>query len=257
MAMTPDAIANAAQILADARRDGTTIEGLPAALRPVTPDDALAIQRAVAKNLGATAGGWKCSVPSAARPILCAPIFERDIVSASPAALPIRNGMGRIEPEVALVMGTDLPKRAKPYDHAEIRAAVREAHLVLELVAARYDDPGKVTYPELLADSVANYGLYVGPSIGDGSDPALSAIPLTVARDGAALSQHDGRHGDGHPLNPLYWLVNFLAERDEGLRAGQIVTTGSYAGLLEVPIDVPLTLTFQGYGTISFTLTST
>ena len=254
--MTPEAIGQAAQFLANARRVHTTVARLPEALRPTAPEDALAIQRGVMNLLGQSVGGWKCSVPSAARPILAAPIFLRDIVSASPAAMPTRNGMAKIEPEVALVIGRDLPMRAKPYDAAEIRAAIKEARLVLELVAARYDDPGTVPYPELLADSVANYGLYVGPAIADGKDPALSAFPLTLSRDGEVLSRHDGRQGDGHPLNPLYWLANFLAARDEGLRAGQIVTTGSYAGLLEVPIDVPLQLDFGRFGTIAFTLTA-
>ena len=62
------------------------------------------------------------------------------------------------------------------------------------------------------------------------------------------LSTHDGRHGDGHPLRPLVWLANFLAARGEGLRAGQVVTTGSYAGAIEVPLDELLTVTFGDLG---------
>ena len=70
------------------------------------------------------------------------------------------------------------------------------------------------------------------------------------------LSTHDGRHGDGHPLRPLYWLANFLAGRDEGLRAGQVVTTGSYAGAIEVPVGTPLTVTFGDLGKIEIELRS-
>ena len=68
------------------------------------------------------------------------------------------------------------------------------------------------------------------------------------------LSTHDGRHGDGHPLRPLYWLANFLAARGEGLRAGQVVTTGSYAGAIDVPLDQSLTVTYGDLGQVAIEL---
>ena len=68
------------------------------------------------------------------------------------------------------------------------------------------------------------------------------------------LSKHDGRHGDGHPLRPLVWLANFLAARDEGLRAGQVITTGSYAGAIEVPMNERLTITFGDLGAVTVEL---
>ena len=77
---------------------------------------------------------------------------------------------------------------------------------------------------------------------------------MTVRGPAAVLSRHDGHHGDGHPLNPLYWLANFLAARGDGLRAGQIVTTGSYAGAIEVPIGQPLTVIYGDLGQVSIEL---
>jgi 2-keto-4-pentenoate hydratase len=77
------------------------------------------------------------------------------------------------------------------------------------------------------------------------------SFPGHDQRWGARLSTHDGRHGDGHPLRPLVWLANFLAARGEGLRAGQVVTTGSYAGAIEVPLDELLTVTFGGLGAVT------
>jgi len=58
----------------------------------------------------------------------------------------------------------------------------------------------------------------------------------------------------GHPLRPLVWLANFLRERGERLRAGQVITTGSYAGALEVPLATPLTITFGALGRMQVTL---
>jgi 2-keto-4-pentenoate hydratase len=253
-AMSPEAIADAAQVLATARRAGTTIDRLPEALRPATPQDALAIQRRVTALLGVAVGGWKCSVPNAARPIVAAPIHAPDITSTSPCAMPVHNGIARIEPEVAFVVGRDLPPRAHPYTDDEIRAAIREARLVLELVNARYADSAAVTYPELLADDVANHGLFLGPAIGNGSDPALASFMVRVESDTGVILEREGRHPDRHPLLPFLWLANFLATHEGGLRAGQIVTTGSYVGLVEVPSGRPLTIRFGGFGSLALTL---
>src|SRR5207237_7096780 len=54
-----------------------------------------------------------------------------------------------------------------------------------------------------------------------------------------------------HPLRPLVWLANFLACRGDGLGAGQIVTTGSCAGVLELPLATPLDIRFGDLGTLS------
>ena len=87
-----------------------------------------------------------------------------------------------------------------------------------------------------------------------GLDAELHAFPVTVSGPSGVLATHDGRHGDGHPLRPLCWLANFLAARGTGLRAGQIVTTGSYAGAIDVPLAQPLTIAFGDLGRIAIEL---
>ncbi len=116
---------------------------------------------------------------------------------------------------------------------------MREARFVLELIGPRYADPAAVDFPELLADSIANQGLFVGPGAGRRrSRGHLEDVPAHGARAAARRSStRDGKHPDGHPLRPLYWLANYLAEkRDAPLRAGQIVTTGSYCGVRRRPV---------------------
>jgi 2-keto-4-pentenoate hydratase len=105
-----------------------------------------------------------------------------------------------------------------------------------------------------MADCVQNQGLFVGPRLPSGPDTPLASFPVTIRAVGRTLSMHDGRHGDGHPLRPLVWLANFLAGRGDPLRAGQVVTTGSYAGAIEVPLDTPLAVQFGDLGAIEVTL---
>ncbi len=125
---------------------------------------------------------------------------------------------------------------------------------MLELIGSRYAEPGAATWPELMADSVQNQGLYVGPAVPDGPGRRWKRYGSRVSAPTGVLLTHDGRHGDGHPLRPLYWLANFLAARNEGLRAGQIVTTGSYAGAIDVPLGQPLAVAFGELGTIAIEL---
>lgn len=245
----------AAQFLFAARNRRTPGPRIPADARPADIADALAIQMRVTDLVGQPIGGWKCSVPSDARPILAAPIFAPTICTASPCAVIGAGATAKVEPEIAFVLARDLPARATPYSEEEVRGALREARFVLEIIGPRYTDPASVTYPELLADSVANQGLFVGPAVADVFTRPLETFPIVVRAGDGVVATRDGRHGDRHPLRPLYWLANHLAGTPTPLRAGQIVTTGSYCGVVDVPLDVPLTFAYGDFGTLAVTLT--
>jgi 2-keto-4-pentenoate hydratase len=241
----------AATELAARRLAGRRGPRLPAPLRPLGTADALVIQRRVAARLGAI-GGWKCSVPAGER-INVAPLFSAWIHRGVHATVNPRGSRAAIEPEVAFVLGRDLPARGRAYEPREILEAVSERRLAIELIGNRYDDPDSVPLAEILADGANNQGLVVGPVIADaGAD--LTAFAVTVRGAGGFALDHAGRHPDGDPQRPLVWLANFLTQHGDHLRAGQIVTTGSYAGVLDVPLATPLTVTFGTLGQMQLTL---
>jgi len=247
-------IADAATFLAAARRSGRPGARLPEARRPQDLESALAIQARTVAVLGQTVGGWKCSLPPAPGRVNCAPILAPTISRTSPYAVDATGTTARIEPEVAFVMARDLPGRGTPWSEAEVKSAIGETQLVLEILGTRYADPASASWLEMIADCVQNQGLFAGPLLPQGPDTPLAGFPVTIRAAEQTLSTHEGRHGDGHPLRPLVWLANFLAERGNPLRAGQIVTTGSYAGAIEVPTATPLTVQFGDLGTIALTL---
>jgi 2-keto-4-pentenoate hydratase len=55
-------------------------------------------------------------------------------------------------------------------------------------------------------------------------------------------------------LKSLGWLVHFLNGRGQGLKAGQIVTTGSYAGIVEAPLGVPIKVQLNDFGAFNVEL---
>src|SRR5450432_50597 len=182
---------SAAQFLAAARKIGLPGGRLPEATRPTDLESALVIQRRVVELLGQTIGGWKCSVPSEPRPILAAPIYASTIYRNSPCPVVVTGNVARIEPEVAFIMGRDLPQRDSPYSEAEIRSAIDEPRLVLELLGTRYTHSADASWPEMMADNVQNQGLFVGPTFARGLDAALRRFAVTVETNAGVLSTHD------------------------------------------------------------------
>jgi 2-keto-4-pentenoate hydratase len=242
--------AQAAAILAVRRRAGEPGPRLPEPLRPLDIDAALAIQASVTEQLGERIAAWKCGTPVEDRVVL-APIHAGTVHAASPCPVWAREGQVRIEPEIAFILGHDLPARDASYTPAEIDAAVARVHIALELIDSRYADPAAASAMEHLADGLLNQGLFIGPQVG--GTPGSMAIRIGI--EGDKDIDLDGRHPNADPRLPLYWLAEFLRSKGQGLQAGQAVITGSYAGTLAVPAGKDITVRFDDLGTLAVRLT--
>ena len=190
---------------------------------------------------------------AAARPRDLAPIFASTIREADAPYRVVGGPIVRIEPEIAFVLDRDLPAREQPYDEQDVRTAIREVRIVLEVLGCRYAGHARVEV-RAAGRRAIQPGLCVGPVVPDGLNVPLETLALSF--EGALNRAIDGRHPDGDPLKPLVWLVNFLASRGDAVRAGQIVTTGSYAGAIDVPLGDALTVRFGELGSLSVTLTA-
>jgi 2-keto-4-pentenoate hydratase len=250
-----DAVEGAARELVSARLTGRRLARLAPAYQPHDFETALRTQLAVGALLEERIAGWKCALPSSGKMIV-APIYRSLIADDPRWRLPVAGHKARLEPEVALVLERDLPPRTRPYEAAEVREAVGSVRLALELLDCRYADPEQVSFTELLADGLFNAGLYLGPEVGGGLARELGRIAITLEVDGTSAQRLDGCHPDGDPVRPLHWLANMLRERGEGLERGQVVITGSYAGVLEVPSDAQLRIGFGELGSIAIQLSA-
>lgn len=207
---------------------------LPEALRPLDLEDGWQVLQEVTRRLGQTVGGWKASLPQPGK-LVAAPIYQPVISRAAICAVPFPAGADvvKVEPELAFVLAQDLPPREQPYTEAEVDAAIGAVHAALEICASRYIAHTGLPFAELLADGIVNNGLWLGPELGA---PDVAAFELNWQVADTPATNVEARHPDGHPRAPLYWLANFLRERGVGLQAGQAVITGSYAGVLTVPM---------------------
>jgi 2-keto-4-pentenoate hydratase len=244
---------NAARILVAARRQGTLLERLPIELRPTNLEEGFAIQQKVGDQLGWQTAAWKCALPPAGK-IIAAPIYDAVIHRGAQCRIRAMPGQScvRAEPELACLLARDLPPRPEAYGEAEVLDALGNVHLALELLGSRYAHPESLTFPELLADGLFNAGLVMGPRVQlrEGATPADLPVEFSVSltRAGENTVSFAGRHPDRSVLAPIVWLVNFLRVRGLGLQAGQAVITGSYAGVLELPIGCELHIGFGDLG---------
>src|SRR4029079_14162653 len=134
----------------------------------------LAIQDRVLKLLSETVGGWKCGVPNPLTGPIVAAIPASAILRSIPCTVP--GAKGQIEPEIAFVIGHDLPPRATPYIDVEIRGAIAESRMVLELITTRYADKAAAPPPEIVADTYNHHGLLIGPVIPNVLDHSLESL---------------------------------------------------------------------------------
>lgn len=243
-------IEKAAEFLVRCRRENIQENGIPEDSRPQNTDEAMAVQQMVLALLGEKIGGWKCSVPSGEN-LLIAPLPASFIRRTSPCSVLPKGSTAEIEPEIAFILGRNLALRADPYSEEEIGAAVAETRLVLEVLGSRYRNPAAVSWPEALADSVRHQGMFIGPVLRDAFQKPLEGFHLTIEAPTGTIFDRDVRHPNGHPLRALHWLANFLSSRGQPLQAGDVITTGSYAGVIHAPVNAPLTLAYGTFGTFT------
>ena len=256
--MYPQPVVEVAQALVARRKEGCAGARFEEQTRPASLVDALLIQDAVShywcEDMDDSIGGWKCALPSNGKLVL-APIYTRTIDSIAPVALWPTAGKALIEPELAFFLNRDFPVREQPYSPAEIDAAIGRTHMALELIFNRYDTAATCDFAEILADGLVNQGLFIGPQVDSTRVAAAAAISIDVAIVGEDARQLAGVHPNGNPRAPLYWLVEFLRSQGKAIQAGQAIITGSYAGLLEVPLHRAIRITYAGLGDMDISFT--
>lgn len=137
----------------------------------------------------------------------------------------------KVEGEVAFVVGRDLTGAIPSY--SEFLSALAYALPALEIVDSAIAD-WKITLADTVADN-ASCGLYVlghqPVSIGQ---LMLGDLGLQLDRNGVTESVGSGAACLGHPLRAAYWLARTMAQRNEGLRAGEVILSGALGPMVNI-----------------------
>lgn len=252
-----------AKLLADLRRSGRQQSGLDPRLTPPDPATAYRVAALVEEELGWPVVGWKIAAAKEEMQKALrtnSPIYGRvfaPLIKPSPVTFERARLASPIpEVEYEAKLGADLPPRAKPYTVEEVGEAVASLHPGIEMAECRFvHDPAFPPLPAILADGAGSGTLVYGPAIEDWRtrDIAGQVVTLTcngeVRRTGTAAAALD------HPLVPLTWLANELSRTGIGLKAGQMVSTGTLTGMLAPKPGETFVANFGPFGSVTLIVT--
>lgn len=229
------------ELLAELRRGRRQQSGLEAALVPADAETAYRLAARVEAELGWRRLGWKIAAtrPEMQRALRASsPIYGRvydPFVISAPAVMeraPLLHPLPECEYMVRL--GADLPPRPRPYTEAEVSEAVASISPGVEVAECRFvPDAAFPPLEAILADGAGSGTLVLGQPIGDWAKRDIPGQPVVLRVDGVERRRGTAREALGHPLEPLTWLANELSRTGIGLRAGEVVSTGTCTGMIK------------------------
>lgn len=250
----------AGQALAEARRARRDLAELPGGL-PADETEAYAIQREAIAAYAADRVGYKIGATNPAAQAMLgtdhpfrAPLFAADCHASGATVDEPGYGLIGLEPEFALRLGQDLPARETPYALDEVTAAVASVHPAFELIGLRLPTELFRNAIIVTADFGANVAFVAGEGVRAWQEHDLATLPVHVHVDGEEVASGSGANVMGNPLNALLWLANDLAAAGDGLVAGDWISTGTCAGVIEAAPGQRAVATFGPVGEITLTL---
>lgn len=229
-----------ASLLVSLRRQGQQQSGLHPRLVPPDRQTAYRIARMVEEELACGVAGWKIAAFKAdlqKQLRTDAPIYGRvfsPYVMTSPASIPFAKLCSPIpEVEYQVCLGADLPPRPKAYTLDEVAEAVASLHPGIELAECRFaHDAAFPPLTAVLADGAGAGRIVYGQAIENWRTSNIAGQEVTLYCNDRPRRKGTAREVIDHPLAPLTWLANELSCTGIGLKAGQMISTGTLTGML-------------------------
>lgn len=247
--MTASALSPLASHILTLRRG--TCEPFDAALVPPDATAAMAVQAEVTHALGERIGGWKVGVSPDGVPF-GAPMYASGVL-ASPATLAL-GAYVVIEMEIAVRLARDLP--AGTHARETIVDAVGEVIAGIEVIRGRMGEPPAVPFNAFLADNGANLAYVTGGTTRDVRSLDLKALPARLTIDGEVVHEKAGGHPQGDPIEPIRLFLARWPAAMGGLRAGQVITTGSLNKPVRLTKAARIEVAIEGLGRAELTLSA-
>lgn len=244
----------AAAFIAEAHRTRAPYCNLPSEIAPPSIAEAYAAQEALCElwtPLHGPVRGLKIATTTKVMQQLmgidhpCGGMIYERRIHQSPARLKREDFVNlMVEFELAVRVGTDLPKRDAPYSAADVRPAVAEVMPAFELIEDRGADYKSTSALTLIADNAWNGGVVLGAPKRVPADMELNGMrgSLTVNGEPRGTGLTDG------PMDALAWVVNLAADRGRPLQAGMIVITGSVLPTIPIASGETFVFTLDGIG---------
>ncbi|MBL4784079.1 MAG: 2-oxo-hepta-3-ene-1,7-dioic acid hydratase [Cohaesibacteraceae bacterium] len=264
MSLSRDEVTSAARDLFKAEMHQTQIGLLSKRHGNMTMDDAYQIQDAlVAMKIehGRRQIGWKIGLTSKAMQsalkidIPDSGILFDDMLFENGAIIPSKRFIQtRIEAEIAFIMKSDLDGTDITRD--DVIACTDHVAPSLEILDTRIlrTDPqtGQTrSICDTIADNAANAGIVLGLEQHSIDTVDLRWVGSIVARNSEVEETGLGAGVLNDPVAGIQWLVQRLAQYDQGLSAGDIVLSGSFVRPIEARSGDQFFADFGDFGSVS------
>jgi 2-keto-4-pentenoate hydratase len=260
-----DKILAAAKSIATARRGRNPLAALSADLVPADETEGYKVQRAVHDLMLPQAGalvGYKIGCTSAVMqqyldiPHPCGGGVFAKGVHETGAKLRFKDYVRvGVECEIAVRLARNLSPSEAPFTAEWVMEAIEAYHPAIEIVDDRYVKWETMGAPTLVADDFFAAGCVLGKPVSRLAAPDLLHVVGRALINGAEVGQGTGADVLGHPHNALAWLANHLAAEGRGLRAGQIVLTGSLVKTVWLEAGDKVVMELVGLGKVAVTFT--
>ena len=192
-----------------------------------TEQDAYRVQADVARALDVSVAGWKVGLQDGGRIIFGAPLFSSGLRASGDSWDLPRGASLKVEVEIAIRLGRDLPARPTPYTREEILDATSDIFAGIELVGSRFSNVQSIPFPPKLADNFNHAGYVTGAGSADVRSLDLSNLRSRLWIDGVLAHDAVGGHQQIDPLVPVVAWASVQSDQLGGLKAGQFITTGT------------------------------
>ena len=154
----------------------------------------------------------------------------------------------KAEGEIAFILKKDL--MGPGVTAADVMAATEGVMACFEIVDSRIRD-WKIQIQDTVADN-ASCGVFVlGDRLVDPRDVDLATCGMVLEKNGEIVATGAGAAALGHPANAVAWLANTLGRLGMGLKAGEVVLSGSLGIMVPVQAGDSLRVTIGGIGSCS------
>ena len=254
-----------ARELYDARKSRVQVRHFSRRHPDVTIDDGYAIQRAwvaLEQADGRVIKGRKIGLTSRAMQQAsqisepdCAPLMD-DMFFEQGGDIPIQRFIApRVEVELAFVLGK--PLQGPGVTLFDVLAATEYVCPALEIIDARIEQFDRDTKAmrkvfDTISDFAANAGIVLGgrPVRPDAVD--LRWVGAMLFKNGVIEETGLAAGVLNHPATGVAWLANKIAPQGVGLKAGDVVLTGSFTRPTTAVAGDNLHADYGSLGTVSF-----
>jgi 2-keto-4-pentenoate hydratase len=240
-----------------AARDEPRTHTPPSETRRLSLSEAYGVQDRLREALlarGERVAGWKAGFTS--KPLqetyqvsepVCAFLLASGVLMSGATIGAERFVKPAVEAEVAFVMSHDL---AGPgVTAARALLAIEGALPALELIDFRHS--GKAVGTDVVADGVYAKAIVLGGALTPLTGLDLALEGLVYEQNGTMVATATAAEVLGTPLNSLAWIANHLGARGLGLRAGDVVMSGSVSKVLQPKSGDTVRATYTRLGSVS------